>query len=212
MGLAKATIFWDVDTQFDFMHRDGKLYVPGAEEIIKKVSEVRRYALRTGHSLIASMDWHTVGDEEISIYPDFKQTFPPHCEAGKPGSERVGFLGTVPREYVKIERMNTDDLRKLVDKKQFHIVIRKSTFDVFSNPNTAKLLDLIKPKVVLIFGVALDVCVYQTIRGLLKRRDVCVCVFNDVVKGLGIRRDEDILEELQRKMGVQVTRFHDFKR
>jgi nicotinamidase-related amidase len=27
-------IFWDVDTQNDFMHADGKLYVPKAEEII----------------------------------------------------------------------------------------------------------------------------------------------------------------------------------
>ena len=33
-------IFWDVDTQFDFMKPEGSLYVPGAETIIDKVSEV----------------------------------------------------------------------------------------------------------------------------------------------------------------------------
>jgi nicotinamidase-related amidase len=27
-------IFWDVDTQYDFMRADGKLYVPDAEHII----------------------------------------------------------------------------------------------------------------------------------------------------------------------------------
>jgi hypothetical protein len=27
-------LFWDVDTQFDFMHPAGKLYVPGTETII----------------------------------------------------------------------------------------------------------------------------------------------------------------------------------
>ncbi len=27
-------IFWDVDTLYDFMRADGKLYVPGSEEII----------------------------------------------------------------------------------------------------------------------------------------------------------------------------------
>ena len=29
-------LFWDVDTQYDFMRPEGKLYVPGAEEIIEK--------------------------------------------------------------------------------------------------------------------------------------------------------------------------------
>ena len=27
-------IFWDVDTQYDFMQPDGKLSVPGAQDII----------------------------------------------------------------------------------------------------------------------------------------------------------------------------------
>ena len=29
-----GTIFWDVDTQVDFMLPTGKLYVPGAEQIV----------------------------------------------------------------------------------------------------------------------------------------------------------------------------------
>ena len=35
--MEKKTIFWDVDTQFDFMNPEGKLYMQGAEEIIDKV-------------------------------------------------------------------------------------------------------------------------------------------------------------------------------
>ena len=27
-------IVWDVDTQVDFMHADGRVYVPGAEETV----------------------------------------------------------------------------------------------------------------------------------------------------------------------------------
>ena len=30
--MKKDTIFWDVDTQFDFMRPKGKLYVTGASE------------------------------------------------------------------------------------------------------------------------------------------------------------------------------------
>ena len=46
--MKEDTIFWDVDTQYDFMQPEGKLYVPGAETIIPKVSEVRRFALEGG--------------------------------------------------------------------------------------------------------------------------------------------------------------------
>jgi nicotinamidase-related amidase len=30
-------LFWDVDTQFDFIHPAGNLYVPGAETIISNL-------------------------------------------------------------------------------------------------------------------------------------------------------------------------------
>ena len=153
------TIFWDVDTQLDFMRPEGKLYVPGAETIIDRVSDVRRFALENGYSIVADIDWHSTDDDEISDTPDYKRTFPPHCMAGEPGGERVGFLGELPIEYVGLEKMDTDAMRKLTGKEQFHIVIRKDALDVFSNPNTDKLVELIDPKKVVVFGVALDLCV-----------------------------------------------------
>ena len=88
--MKNGTVFWDVDTQYDFMRPEGRLYVPGAEGIIDVVSSARRFALENGYSLIASTDWHKEDNEEISGKPDFESTFPAHCIAGKPGSERVG--------------------------------------------------------------------------------------------------------------------------
>ena len=73
--MRKNIIFWDVDTQFDFMRPEGKLYVPGAEEIIDKVSQIRKFALENGYSIIADIDFHTVEDDEISDSPDFRRTF-----------------------------------------------------------------------------------------------------------------------------------------
>ena len=35
--MPSSLVFWDVDTQFDFMHPAGKLYVPGAETIISNL-------------------------------------------------------------------------------------------------------------------------------------------------------------------------------
>ena len=75
-----------------------------------------------------------------------KTTFPPHGMAGTPGAERVGDLGNVPIDYVEIDEVDLAELRKLVQKDQFHIVIRKQSLNVFDNPNTHKLVDLIRPE------------------------------------------------------------------
>ncbi|MHC4691194.1 MAG: cysteine hydrolase family protein [Planctomycetota bacterium] len=209
--MMKETIFWDVDTQFDFMRPEGKLYVPEAEHIIDKVSEVRKFALENGFSIIADVDWHSPDNEEISQTPDFKQTFPPHCMAGEPGSERVGYLGELPIEYIDIQEMDAGVLQEIVNKDQFHIVIRKQSVDVFSNPNTDELVELVRPGAIVVFGVALDVCVYYVLKGLNKFPGIRLSLLEDAVKGLQVRPDEEIFNEL-REMGVTITQLSDLKR
>lgn len=210
--MKKDMIFWDVDTQFDFMQPEGKLYVPGAENIIDQVSEARRFALENGFSIIADIDWHGPDDPEISENPDFKETFPPHCMADEPGSERVGYLGELPIEYVPIGKMDTETLQKLIDKNQFHIVIKKNTVDVFSNPNTEKIIRLINPKKVLVFGVALDFCVYYVLRGLNKRfPDMELCLLKDATRGLAVRPENEILDELE-AMGIEIAELSNIRR
>ena len=205
-----GTIFWDVDTQFDFMRPEGKLYVPGAETIIDKVSEVRRFALENGYSIVADIDWHSLDNDEISETPDYRQTFPPHCMAGEPGSERVGFLGELPIEYVGLETMEPNALSTLISKEQFHVVIRKDALDVFSNPNTDKLVELIDPKKVVVFGVALDFCVCCVVQGLSRFGNIQLCVLKDAVKGLEVRPEQEIFDEF-RQIGVEVTEFGDLE-
>jgi len=207
--MQKNPLFWDVDTQFDFMRPEGRLYVPGAETIIDTVSEVRRFALDHGCSILADVDWHRRDNPEISDTPDFKETFPLHCMAGEPGGERVGYLGTRPIEYVPVEEMDALHLRRLAQKEPFHIVIRKESLSVFDNPNTDKLLDLIRPESVVVFGVALDFCVSYVVNGLAKRPGIEVTLLKDATKGLQSRRDDEIYAEF-RRMGVTVTTFHEF--
>jgi nicotinamidase/pyrazinamidase len=204
-------IFWDVDTQFDFMKPEGSLYVPGAETIIDKVNDVRRFAIQNGYSIIADMDWHNPENEEISESPDFKKTFPPHCMAGSPGSERLGYLGDVPIEYIGTKKMPSDKLKKLVEKEQFHVVIRKESLNVFDNPNTDSLIKSIKPKSVAVFGVALDFCIKLVLEGLAKHHGIKRILLRDVVKGLDPKTDDDIINNLQ-QTGVEVTEFAEFKR
>ncbi len=202
--MAENTIFWDVDTQFDFMMPTGKLYVPGAEEIVETVSAARRFALNNGYSIIADVDWHALDNPEISETPDFQKTFPRHCMAGEPGSERVGDLGVVPIQTISTENMELDNLRELIQDEPFHIVIQKTTLDVFENPNTDRLVDLVKPERVVVFGVALDFCVACVLEGLIRRPAIELVLLRDATKGLGTKPEGDILDGWRRR-GVEVT-------
>ncbi|HYU37607.1 MAG TPA: hypothetical protein VEL29_06685, partial [Gemmatimonadales bacterium] len=68
-------IFWDVDTQYDFMHADGKLYVPQAERIIANLQRLTDYAHAHGIRIVASADDHVMSHPEISDKPDWQGTF-----------------------------------------------------------------------------------------------------------------------------------------
>jgi nicotinamidase-related amidase len=49
------------------------------------------------------------------------------------------------------------------------ILIHKKRFDVFSNPNTERLVRALDPERIVVYGVALDVCNRYAIEGLLAR-------------------------------------------
>ena len=204
------TLFFDIDTQYDFLEPDGRLYVEGAEKIIDRISETRRFTLESGYSILATVDWHSLEDEEISTQPDYNVTWPPHCMAGESGAQRLGYLGEFPIEYVGPEAARGDQLLKLVEREQFHIVIRTSTVDAFENPNTLRLLEAIGPKRVIVFGVALDICVNNAVRGLIKWGRTEIIVLSDVVKGLGTQKDEDVYARF-RKGGVRMMTLAEVK-
>src|SRR3989441_10871587 len=86
---SSRVIFWDVDTQYDFMKADGKLYVPDAEQLIPNLKKLTDYAHGHGIRVVASADDHVPEHEEISANPDWKSTFPPHCLRGTPGQRKI---------------------------------------------------------------------------------------------------------------------------
>ncbi len=204
-------IFWDVDTQYDFLKPDGKLYFPEAQEIIDNISRIRKFALENGYSIIASMDWHTYDNEEISEEPDYEQTFPPHCMVGQKGAERIGYLGDIKIDYLPLTPLSENELSQITERGQFHIVIRKNTLDTFDNPNTIEVLEIVKPAEIAVFGVALDICVVDTIDNLLSWGKTKIKLIKDAVKGAGERPDEEILKELEGK-GVDIVTMEELEK
>jgi nicotinamidase/pyrazinamidase len=206
----RDTVFFDIDTQYDFISPQGKLCVPGAESILDSISTVRQLALDNSYSIVATMDYHRMDNPEISLNPDFKTTFPPHCMAGEPGAERVGYLGSVPIDYIDAGQVTADSIKKLIEKKQFHIVVRKETVDPFQSPNLVSLLDLLQPQKSVVFGVALDVCVYNTVKGLKQYSNAAVYVVKDAVKGLNVIPDEKVYEDFK-KISAQTISLEQLK-
>ncbi|HWP36573.1 MAG TPA: cysteine hydrolase family protein [Gemmatimonadales bacterium] len=163
-------IFWDVDTQYDFMRADGKLYVPDAEAIIPNLKRLTQTAHERGIRIIASADDHVSGHRELSDSPDFRETFPPHCMRGTPGQRKIP--ETTLRRPLVIEPDPADpaDLRRRVRAHDGDILFHKHWFDVFTNPNVVPVLDELDPEHIVLYGVALDVCDRYAIEGLLARR------------------------------------------
>ncbi|MGH7752727.1 MAG: cysteine hydrolase family protein [Gemmatimonadales bacterium] len=197
-----SVIFWDVDTQYDFMRADGKLYVPDAEQIIPNLKRLTEYAHRTGVRILASADDHVPGHRELSDQPDWKETFPPHCMRGTPGQQKIPETALRNPLVIEPDPMKPGALA-VVGKHTGDILFHKHWFDVFTNPNVEPAVSQIAPDDVVLYGVALDVCDKYAIEGLLERRPhTRLFAVVDAMKPI----DRDVAEHLLREWGDEGVR------
>ena len=68
------TVFFDIDTQIDFLYPAGALYVPGAEKLVPAIADLNRRA----PMVISTMCAHSEDDPEFKLYPH-------HCVVGTAG-------------------------------------------------------------------------------------------------------------------------------
>lgn len=205
-------IFWDVDTQYDFMKADGLLYVPEAEQLIPALKRLTDYAHAQGIAIIASADDHVPGHRELSDRPDFKETFPLHCMRGTPGQRKIP--ETMLREPLVIEPEAQDPvaLAARVNAHRGDILFLKHWFDVFTNENVETVLDALAPQDIVLYGVALDVCDRFAVEGLLARRpDIRLHLVTDAVKPIHRDAGEALLREWAGR-GVRMVRTDDVVR
>ena len=191
------TILWDVDTQFDFMLPDGKLYVPGAEETVPAMKRLVDAARAAGIVHVASADDHELTDAEISAEPDFVTTYPPHCLRGTRGARKIPETDQVDPVPLALEPVPD----RYLEGREY--LLLKKNFDVFTNPHTERLLERLDPDVIVVFGVATDVCDDAAIRGFLAR-GLKVRFVEDAARGL----DDDrvaISTAFWRERGVEFT-------
>ena len=171
---ARKIVFWEVDTQADFMLPGGKLYVPGAEKLIPNIRRLVQAATETNTFLVSSGDAHPEGD------PEFKR-FPPHCLRGTPGAR------IIPEGLGKTFRTLPNDGSSKVPENVLsgpQVVIEKQTLDVFDNPKTSTLVEhLGSDAEYVVFGVVTEYCVSCAVKGLLARGRK-VAVVRDAIETL----------------------------
>ena len=181
------TIFWNVDTQYDFMRPDGKLYVKGAEQIEGNLARLTQLAESRRIKVVNTADWHNKDSEELSDKPDFVHTFPEHCMQDTYGA---GFIpATYPYLLSDKEPYIVDWKKKKFDRHDRKgvlasrsIILHKDKFDIFAgNPHADRVVELLAPERAVVYGVATNVCVDCAVRGLLERK-VQVYVPLDAIK------------------------------
>ncbi len=184
-----GVIFWDVDTQYDFMRADGKLYVPGAEDIVPRLEALR-----------------APGDTELSDDPDFSSTFPPHCLRGTTGQERIPETRLDDPLVITPVSRTAQEVRREVREHGGDVLVLKHEFDVFTNPNVDAALVEIDPDVIVLFGVALDVCDRFAVEGLLQRRPrTRIRVVTDAVRAIDASAGDRLLADW-RDRGVELVK------
>ncbi len=193
--ISPITVFWEVDAQADFMLPDGKLYVPGAEEIIPNLNRLVETVRQGRVFLISSADAHNPDDLEL-------RDWPPHCLKGTPGSDLLPEACASHRLVIPNEKgfVLSENLTAYQQ-----VILQKNTLDVFDNPSTDALLAQLNPAgspafdpspEFVVFGVATEYCVRLAVDGLL-RRGRRVSIVTDAVRSLNHRKGQQILESLE---------------
>lgn len=198
-------IFWDVDTQHDFMVPDGKLYVPGAESLAPRLKALTDFARTNEIVIVATMCDHVPEDEEISESPDFESTFPPHCMRNTPGQRKIPATAMQSPVVIEIDALDVGAIRDRAGDHDGEILIKKNHFDVFSNPNVDAVLGALAPRHVVLYGVALDVCDRMAVEGLLRRGGLTVHLVTDAVQALRAEAADPLLADWSER-GVRTVR------
>lgn len=162
------TIFWNVDTENDFMRSNGKLYVLEAEKIDYNLERLTQIAEKKNIKVINTADRHNKRSEEISEKPDFVNTFPEHCMEDTWGA--LFIPSTDPRDpYIINWTDKSFDEKELINRR--NIILYKDKFDIFKgNPHAEKVVEILAPERAIIYGVATNVCVNFAVIGLLERK------------------------------------------
>ncbi len=196
-------IFYDVDTQKDFMNSDGALYIPDAEVLKPNLRTLTQFALENAILILGSVDRHFGSEERKDAEIELARwggLFPDHCMDGTEGQKKIPetFIDGcvyIPSEwagYVKLESLEL--LPQIIFEKQSYNVFHDSE-NPGGNHNIGPFLRMKGVKEAIIYGVATDYCVKAAALGF-KVSGVHVYVVSDAIKAVNPETEEEAREKM----------------
>ena len=191
MSDAVKTVFFDVDTQLDFLYPAGALYVPGAETVLERVAALNRYAAAHEIPVISTMDAHSEDD------PEFR-TWPPHCVVDTAGQHKPA--ATLLERRVVVPNVAGDVALQGVQQ----VLLQKQALDCFTNVNLPAILERLGAERYVVYGVVTEICVRYATMGLLKT-GARVEIVTDAIRSLSDEAREAFLAEFAAAGGSLTT-------
>jgi len=149
------TIFFDIDSQLDFLYPAGALYVSGAERIVPAIERLNRHAAMYDIPVVSTTDAHPENDPEFKVWPA-------HCVTGTIGQHKAETTLLDKRVVVP----NRDGEFAIEGVQQ--IIVEKQHVDAFTVPNLTRVVERLAADAFVVYGLVTEVCVLHAARGLLK--------------------------------------------
>jgi nicotinamidase/pyrazinamidase len=200
--VSRRIIFWDVDTQVDFMLPGGKLYVPEAEKLIPNLDRLTEQARKDRVFLVSDACVHAPDDPEF-------QRFPPHCVRGTVGAEIIP--ETIAQRFLILPNRREAAVPPDLSRYQ-QVILEKQTLDVFDNPLTEIVIERLKQFTdanaeFVVFGVVTEYCVRCVAKGLLERGRR-VALVEDAIRTLKAEDGTGALAEMK-SLGARMISTRD---
>jgi len=190
-----STVFFDIDSQLDFLYPAGALYVPHAERVVPNIVRLNHHAAAHGILVVSTSDAHAENDPEFRAWP-------PHCVAGTLGQHKAEPT-LLERRIVVPNRPCRLDLGGAQQ-----IVLEKQHVDAFTAPNVHRIVGTLAADRYVVYGVVTEICVLFAARGLLKTGKPVVIV-TDAVEALNADDSLRALDEI-RAAGGAMARTAEF--
>lgn len=201
-------IFYDVDTQNDFMNADGALPVPNAGALKPSLARLTAYAKGRGLKIVGSVDRH-FGTEEYREKEGELQRwggpFPDHCMDGTEGQKKIVETAVEGALYIPSDRIELPGLGATIQ-----IIFEKQSYDVFKseenlggNANVDAVLERLGVTEAVLYGVATDYCDKAAAIGM-QNRGIQVYVVQDAIAAVNVKpRDGEKAIEAMGEAGAR---------